>query len=271
MPRMCGSGSWRTSQRGLGALHHVLRGSSFAPGGASSSRCRGTTSRTSSAPASSFAGPPQSSTAARNPRRTSCSCSATSWTRKLSMSPGVASYAPATWTWSARTVSSWWRASMWAADRSLRRLGLRRLARRFSSRSLPWSELYAASPAAHTVQLRVDRERLAGLGPAGLAQVIGRLPPAHGADVLRSVGSELAADAVSGTHPEVGGRVVGELGSEAAPIVERMAPDDAAAALRHVDADDQHDGAGAHGNRPCGGAAPAPGVPARDSRSPDVA
>lgn len=123
----------------------------------------------------------------------------------------------------------------------LRRLGLRRLARRFSSRSLPWSELYAASPAAHTVQLRVDRERLAGLGPAGLAQVIGRLPPAHGADVLRSVGSELAADAVSGTHPEVGGRVVGELGAEAGPIVERMAPDDAAAALRHLQAEDRHE------------------------------
>ena len=122
----------------------------------------------------------------------------------------------------------------------LRRLGLRRLARRFSSRSLPWSELYAASPAAHTVQLRVDRQRLAGLGPAGLAQVIGRLPPEHGADVLRSVGSELAADAVSGTHPEVGGRVVGELGPEAAPIVERMAPDDAAAALRHLEAEDRH-------------------------------
>jgi Mg/Co/Ni transporter MgtE len=123
----------------------------------------------------------------------------------------------------------------------LRRLGLRRLARRFSSRCLPWSELYAASPAAHTVQLRVDRERLAGLGPAGLAQVIGRLPPAHGADVLRSVGPELAAEAVSGTHPEVGGRVVEELGPQAAPIVERMAPDDAAAALRHLQAEDRRE------------------------------
>ena len=59
--------------------------------------------------------------------------------------------------------------------------------------------------------------------------------------MLRSVGSELAADAVSGTHPEVGGRVVGELGPEAAPIVERMAPDDAAAALRHLEAEDRHE------------------------------
>jgi magnesium transporter len=121
----------------------------------------------------------------------------------------------------------------------VRRLGLRRLARRFPSRSLPWSDLYAASPGAHTVQLRVDRSRLARLGPAGLAQVIGRLPPVHGAELLRSVDSDLAADAVSGTHPEAGGRVVGELGPAAAPIVEHMAADDAAAALRHLNAEDR--------------------------------
>lgn len=47
----------------------------------------------------------------------------------------------------------------------LRRLGLRRLARRFSSRSLPWSHLYAAAPGAHTVQLRVDRNGSSGLVP----------------------------------------------------------------------------------------------------------
>ena len=123
----------------------------------------------------------------------------------------------------------------------LRRLGLRRLARRFPRRSLPWRELYAASPTAHNVQLRADRQRLARLGPAGLAQVIGRLPPAHGAELLRSVDSELAADTVSGTHPEIGGRVVGELGPEAAPIVERMASDDAAAALRHVEPEDRQE------------------------------
>jgi CBS domain-containing protein len=123
----------------------------------------------------------------------------------------------------------------------VRRLGLRRLARRFRSRSLPWGDLYAASRTAHTLQLRADRERLAGLGPAGLAQVIGRLPPAHGAELLRSVDSALAADAVSGAHPEVGGRVVEELGPEAAPIVERMASDDAAAALRHVEPEDRQE------------------------------
>lgn len=123
----------------------------------------------------------------------------------------------------------------------LRRLGLRRLARRLPSRSLAWGELYAASPAAHTVQLRADRPRLVELGPAGLAQVVGRLPPTHGAELLRSVGSELAAGAVSGTHPEIGGRVVSELGSEAAPIVERMAADDAAAALRHLEPEERDD------------------------------
>ena len=131
----------------------------------------------------------------------------------------------------------------------LRRLGLRRLARRFPRRSLAWRELYAASPTAHSIQLRADRQRLARLGPAGLAQVIGRLPPAHGAELLRSVDSELAADTVSGTHPEIGGRVVGELGPEAAPIVERMASDDAAAALRHVEPEDRQEVLEHVGNR----------------------
>lgn len=120
----------------------------------------------------------------------------------------------------------------------LRRLGLRRLARRVRGRSVPWSELYAASPAAHALQLRVDRERVARLGPAGLAQVVGVLPPSRGAELLGAVDSELAAEAVSGTRPDVGAQVVAELGREAAPILEQMATDDAAAALRHVSADD---------------------------------
>ena len=116
----------------------------------------------------------------------------------------------------------------------LRRLGLRRLARRFRGRSVAWEDLYAASPAAHALQLRVDPARVARLGPAGLAQVVGLLPPARGAELLGSVDSELAAGAVSATRPEVGGRVVAELGQRAAPIIERMAADDAAAALRHL-------------------------------------
>lgn len=120
----------------------------------------------------------------------------------------------------------------------LRRLGLRRLARRLRGRSLAWSDLYAASPAAHAIQLRVDRERVARLGPAGLAQVVGFLPPARGAELLGAVDSELAAKAVSGTRPDVGGEVVAELGGDAAPILEEMATDDAAAALRNLPADD---------------------------------
>jgi len=120
----------------------------------------------------------------------------------------------------------------------LRRLGLRRLARRVRSRSVAWVDLYAASPAAHAIQLRVDRERVARLGPAGLAQVVGVLPPARGAELLDAVDLRLAAGAVSATRPDVGGEVVTELGSEAGPILEAMASDDAAAALRHVPRDD---------------------------------
>ena len=120
----------------------------------------------------------------------------------------------------------------------LRRLGLRRLARRFRGRSVRWGDLYATSPAAHVMQLRVDRARLERLGPAGLAQVVGRLPTERGAELLGAVDSELAAKAVSVTRPEVGGRVVAALGDEAAPIIEEMAADDAAAALRHLSSDE---------------------------------
>jgi CBS domain-containing protein len=120
----------------------------------------------------------------------------------------------------------------------IRRLGLRRLARRLRGRSVPWADLYAASPAAHAIQLRVDRARVARLGPAGLAQVVGVLPPTRGAELLGSVESELAAKAVSGTRPDVGGQVVAELGEDAAPILEEMPTDDAAAALRHLSGDD---------------------------------
>ena len=120
----------------------------------------------------------------------------------------------------------------------LRRLGLRRLARRLRGRSVAWGDLYAASPAAHAIQLRVDRERVGRLGPAGLAQVVGLLPPARGAELLGTVDSELAARAVSATRPDVGGQVVAELGKDAAPILEEMATDDAAAALRNLSGDD---------------------------------
>jgi magnesium transporter len=119
-----------------------------------------------------------------------------------------------------------------------RRLGLTRLARRFRSRSVPWRDLYATSPAAHVMQLRMDRARVERLGQAGLAQIVGRLPTERGAELLGAVDSRLAAKAVSGTRPDVGGQVVAALGEGAAPILEAMAPDDAAAALRHLSSDE---------------------------------
>jgi magnesium transporter len=120
----------------------------------------------------------------------------------------------------------------------LRRLGLRKLARRLRGRSVAWRDVYAASPAAHDLQLRVDRARVERLGPAGLAEVVGVLPPARGAEVLEAVDSGLAAKAVSATRPEVAGSVVSALGEDAAPIIEEMDTDDAAATLRHVSGDD---------------------------------
>jgi magnesium transporter len=116
----------------------------------------------------------------------------------------------------------------------LRRLGLRRLARRFRPEAVPWAELHPVSGRAHRLQLH--GERLHRLGPAALAEVVGRMPFGEGLEVLRSVGPDLAAGSVAATHPRLGGRVLERIEPDAATaILERMPIDDAAAALRHVE------------------------------------
>ena len=156
------------------------------------------------------------------------------------MSPGVGSYALASGPGAPGRPARGGAGVDVGGGPLLRRLGLRRLARRFSSRSLPWSELYAASPAAHTVQLRVDRERVAGLGPAGLAQVMAGCPP-HMEETCCVRSARGWRQTRSAEHiPRSEAASWASLALEAAPIVERMAPDDAAAALRHTEAEDRH-------------------------------
>ena len=67
----------------------------------------------------------------------------------------------------------------------LRRLGMRRLSRRFRSESVAWDELHLAGGRGHEIQLRSGR--LERLGPAALAQVIGRVAPAPALQIVRAV------------------------------------------------------------------------------------
>ncbi|MBN1529383.1 MAG: magnesium transporter [Thermoleophilaceae bacterium] len=116
----------------------------------------------------------------------------------------------------------------------LRRLGLRRIARRFRPESVAWQDLHLAAGRGHRIELRTGR--LERLGPAALAQVIGRVPPAPALEIVRSVAPEVAARSVATAHPRVGGRILRGLEPRrAARLLEKMPADDAAAALRHVD------------------------------------
>ena len=118
----------------------------------------------------------------------------------------------------------------------LRRLGLRRLSRRFRPESVAWGGLHLAGGRGHDIQLRSGR--LERLGPGALAQVIGRVAPAPALEIVRAVPPEVAARSVASSHPRLGGRILRGLEPpRAAKLLERMPADDAAAALRHVEPD----------------------------------
>ena len=87
----------------------------------------------------------------------------------------------------------------------LRRLGLRRLSRRFRPESVTWDELHLAGGRGHEIQLRSGR--LERLGPAALAQVIGRVAPAPALQIVRAVPPDVAARSVASSHPRLGGRI----------------------------------------------------------------
>jgi CBS domain-containing protein len=118
----------------------------------------------------------------------------------------------------------------------LRRLRLRRLARRLSADALPWDELHLASGRGHQLQLRTPSAAVHRLGPEELMHLVGRLPVGRGAEVLRTVSPANAAEALGGSRRGVAAELLRELGEADAPeILARMPIDDVAAVLRRLD------------------------------------
>lgn len=76
-----------------------------------------------------------------------------------------------------------------------RRLGLRRLARRLPSEVIGWEGLHFATGRGHHVQLASPAAAVHGLKPAELVELVARLPPQRGAEVLQAVPAERAARA----------------------------------------------------------------------------
>jgi len=69
----------------------------------------------------------------------------------------------------------------------LRRLGLRRLARRTESQLVDWRELHLASGRGHALQLSTPAARVHSLSSDELEVVISRLPAHRAAEVLRAI------------------------------------------------------------------------------------
>jgi CBS domain-containing protein/sporulation protein YlmC with PRC-barrel domain len=117
----------------------------------------------------------------------------------------------------------------------LRRLGLRRLAARFRTVSVPWNELHLVSSRGLAAQLAAAPAHLDLLTEAQLAALIAQVSTDRASTVLNAVGPGRAADALRLAHPEVRSRVVHALpGPFDAEVVAAMAADDAAATLRRV-------------------------------------
>jgi magnesium transporter len=118
----------------------------------------------------------------------------------------------------------------------LRRLGLRRTARRVRVEAVDWKDLHVMGGRGHALQAGAPNAALYRLGPAELAELMARLPVQQGAELLGHIGAQPAARALSAARPELGGQLVRELDPEtAAAIVTEMPADDATAALRHVE------------------------------------
>lgn len=131
----------------------------------------------------------------------------------------------------------------------LRRLGLRRLGKRFTpwmSQSVPrsmisWDSVAPIRDASPSqVRLSVQRSKLSRMHPSELADVIGDLSKREAAAVIQQLDDETAADAFEHLDAETQRSIIDDLGTErAADIIEEMDADDAADLLAELPEEQQ--------------------------------
>ena len=119
----------------------------------------------------------------------------------------------------------------------LRRLGLRRLAERATSRTIGWEDLHLTSSRGHALQLTSSSAGVHRLGQSELASVLALLPTTQAGEILAAVSPEAAAGALSGSHPRVSARLLHAVPRRtASALLGRMPTDDATSALRGLPA-----------------------------------
>ena len=111
-----------------------------------------------------------------------------------------------------------------------------RIARRFRTSVIPWNyvDLIDRDPA-RRVKLKIDQDRLAGIHPSDLADILEDLAPAERHALFSSLNEEVAAEALEEVNPKMQQTLLESLDSErVAGIVEEMDPGAAADLLSEL-------------------------------------
>src|ERR1035437_8788272 len=106
----------------------------------------------------------------------------------------------------------------------LPRAALEKLSRKFVSRCIPWEfvDVIEVDPA-RRVKLRIEYERLAGMHPSDLADILEDLAPAEREAVFTSLDEEVAAETLEEVEPRLQKSLLEKLDEEKiADIVEEM-------------------------------------------------
>ncbi|MFZ0303023.1 MAG: CBS domain-containing protein [Terracidiphilus sp.] len=113
---------------------------------------------------------------------------------------------------------------------------LEALSRRFHPRAIPWQFVDVIEPdPARRVKLRIAHERLAGIHPSELADILEDLAPAEREAVFTSLDEEVAAEALEEVEPKLQKALLEKLDEERiADIVEEMDPGAAADLLNEL-------------------------------------
>jgi magnesium transporter len=118
----------------------------------------------------------------------------------------------------------------------LPRARLESISRRFSARAIPWQFVDVIEPdPARRVKLRIEHERLAGIHPSELADILEELAPAEREAVFSSLDEEVAAETLEEVEPKLQKALLEKLDQERiADIVEEMDPGAAADLLSEL-------------------------------------
>lgn len=118
----------------------------------------------------------------------------------------------------------------------LPRARLESISRTFSARAIPWQFVDVIEPdPARRVKLRIEHERLAGIHPSELADILEDLAPAEREAVFTSLDEEVAAETLEEVEPRLQKALLEKLDEERiADIVEEMDPGAAADLLSEL-------------------------------------